>query len=257
MTKVGRFNPLKSMAILNAGRIQPRGLVVVIGPNSSGKTQMLKDIEGRMLGQPRKLVVCENIELERPSDFEALINEMCAEGLFGRRVDPQNNNVYIDSLMPHLGRSDQSNWSIPESQMRNFYLSGVNSDPVAEQTDKFLEHCGRAFVSSLFLDRRLVLANTVNSFDYETESPRNELQALYLRPDAKKALAIEAAKVFGKAIWLDSTRGNILCLRVADDAQMPSDKDRNEPAEMRKYPLIENEGDGFKSYMGTCMDLFT
>jgi ABC-type uncharacterized transport system ATPase subunit len=66
MTKVGRFNPLKSMAIPNVGRIQPRGLVVIIGPNSSGKTQMLKDIEGRMLGQPRSLVVCENIELERP-----------------------------------------------------------------------------------------------------------------------------------------------------------------------------------------------
>ena len=68
-------------------------------------------------------------------------------------------------------------------------------------------------------------------------------------------MTAEAIKVFGKAIWLDNTRANILCLRISDDGRMPPAEDRLEPEKMRKYRLIENEGDGFKSYMGTCVTL--
>jgi hypothetical protein len=41
----------------------------------------------------------------------------------------------------------------------------------------------------------------------------------------------------------------------SDDGKMPSAEDRLEGEKMRKYRLIEDEGDGFKSYMGTCMTL--
>ncbi|MBI3099184.1 MAG: AAA family ATPase [Planctomycetes bacterium] len=254
MPKLVDFNPLKSIAIPDVGRVQPRGLIVVIGPNSSGKTQMLKDIQARLLGQPRKLVVCEDIEIQRPQDLDALLGVLYQEGHIRKRVDA-NNHLVIDSMMPHLGGAIQPNWSLQEGTVRGFYQSGANSESASKQTDKFLEHFGRSFMSSLFLDRRLVLTNTVDSFDYENSSPTNELQTLYLNLAAKQALAAEAAKVFGKAIWLDNTRANKLCLRVADEVQLPSAEDRLEPEKMRKYRLIEDEGDGFKSYMGTCVTL--
>ena len=57
MDKLVDFNPLTSLAIPNVEKVQPRGLVVIIGPNSSGKTQTLRDIQSRLLGQPRTLVV--------------------------------------------------------------------------------------------------------------------------------------------------------------------------------------------------------
>lgn len=254
MAKLVDFNPLKSIAIPNVGRVQPRGLVVVIGPNSAGKTQMLKDIQGRVLGQPRKLVVCEDIELQRPPDLDALLDVLYREHHIRKRVDADN-NVYLDSLMPHLGGATQSNWSLHEREVKRFYQSDIKSEPVGEHTDRFLEHFGRSFLSSLFLDRRLVLTHTVSSFDYETNPPTNELQTLYLDSAAKQALTVEATRVFGKAIWLDNTRANTLCLRVADDALLPSAEDRLEPEKMRQYRLIEDEGDGFKSYMGTCVTL--
>jgi AAA domain, putative AbiEii toxin, Type IV TA system len=68
-------------------------------------------------------------------------------------------------------------------------------------------------------------------------------------------MAEEAAKVFGKAIWLDNTRANRLCLRIGDDDRIPPAEDRLEPERMRKYRFIEEEGDGFRSYMGTCITL--
>src|SRR5213594_2702022 len=156
MAKLVDFNPLKSIAMPNVGRVLPRGLVVIIGPNSAGKTQMLKDIQERVLGQPRKLVVCEDIELQRPPDLDPLLDVLYAERHIRKRVDAHN-NVYIESLMPHLGGVTQSNWSLTENDVKNFYRRDVNSGPAGEQTDRFLEHFGRCFMSSLFLDRRLVL----------------------------------------------------------------------------------------------------
>ncbi|HEV3438663.1 MAG TPA: TOPRIM nucleotidyl transferase/hydrolase domain-containing protein [Gemmata sp.] len=68
-------------------------------------------------------------------------------------------------------------------------------------------------------------------------------------------MAEEAGRVFGKAIWLDNTRANKLSLRISYDDKMPPAEDRLEPERMRKYRFIEEEGDGFRSYMGTCITL--
>ena len=108
MEKLIEFNPLKSIAVPNVGRMQPRGLVVVIGPNSSGKTQMLKDMLCLLLGQPRKLVVCEEIELQRPSAIEPLLEQLYSEGHIRKKVD-QHNRTLIRS-------KDASLWGYISSQ---------------------------------------------------------------------------------------------------------------------------------------------
>lgn len=80
MTPLTLPNPLKSIAVPNIGTIQPSGLTVVIGPNSAGKTQMLKGLQAKLLGQSRKLVVCEKIDLERPAALTPLIESLCSIG---------------------------------------------------------------------------------------------------------------------------------------------------------------------------------
>jgi hypothetical protein len=253
-TQSSVFNPLKAIAIPNVGKVRPRGLTVIIGPNSSGKTQTLRDIEARLLGQPRRLVVCEDIEVERPPELDPILEMLTVGRLIRRRVDAQN-NIYIDALMPHLGGASSGNWSLPIHEVTNLFRQGATVTPGGEHTDRFLVHFGRSFLSSLFLDRRLTITNAIENFDYETQSPQNELQALYVDPDAKKKMADEAIRVFGKGIWLDNTRSNKLCLRVSSDNTVPPAEDRLEPERMRKYRFIEDEGDGFRSYMGTCITL--
>jgi hypothetical protein len=251
--KLVEFNPLQSIALPNVGKVQPRGLVVIIGPNSSGKTQTLRDIQARLLGQPRKLVVCEEVELHRPPDLDPLLDLLLDWRLIRKRTD-QNNTLYIDSLMPHLG-AGPGNWSLQENEVKNYFRQGTTVGPDGQKTDRFLEHFGRSFLSSLFLDRRLTITNGVENFDYENQFPQNEMQALYVDSQAKKRMAEEAARVFGKGLWLDSTRANRLCLRISDDGKIPPAEDRLEPERMRKYRFIEDEGDGFRSYMGTCITL--
>ncbi len=174
MTQLAVFNPLKSIAVPNAGNMVPRGLIVVIGPNSSGKTQMLKDLQARLLGQSRKLVVCDEIDLERPAALDPLIDSLCSTRQIRKKFDEHNRPI-IETLMPGLGHNSQGNWTLQFSDVENFF--NTRPDPALNQSDRFLEHFGRSFLSSLFLDRRLVVTNTVDNFDYERQGPSNELQA--------------------------------------------------------------------------------
>lgn len=255
MPTIAELNPLKSIAIPNVGRIEPKGLVLVIGPNSAGKTQFLRDIQGRMLGQPRKLVVCDDVSIGHPPTLESLIDALTAENHIHRRVDKTNNFTYFEPRIPDFGER-VAPWSIRADMVQIWFKEVTGAGRQSDgQVDKILEHFGRSFVASLFLDRRLTITSTVNNFDYETQFPSNELQALYINSEAKTLLAEEAQTVFGKSIWLDNTRANMLCLRVGDGPEMPSAVDRLEPSKMRKYRLIEDEGDGFKSYMGICSTL--
>lgn len=255
MPRLVDFNPLKSIAVPNVGCVEPKGLVLVIGPNSAGKTQFLRDIQGRLLGQTRKLVVCSDIEISRPPSLDPLLDVLFAENHIRRRLD-DNNNVFIESCIPYFGEGS-STWSLHEPQVRSFFAKPVRGGPTQQDglSDKFLEHFGRSFLASLFLDRRLTVTNAVDNFDYEKAFPSNELQSLYVDANAKRVLTEESKTVFGKAIWLDNTRANRLCLRVGDGPGIPSAEDRLEPAKMREYRLIEDEGDGFKSYIAICLTL--
>ncbi len=123
MDKLVDFNPLMSIAIPNVGKVQPRGLVVIIGPNSSGKTRTLRDIESRLLGQPRKLVVCEEVEVRRPAELRSFLDLLYEQRLIRKRTD-SDNNVYIDSMMPQLGAAAPSNWSLLEPYVTHYFEQG-------------------------------------------------------------------------------------------------------------------------------------
>ncbi|MBA3316264.1 MAG: hypothetical protein H0T47_23625 [Planctomycetaceae bacterium] len=132
------FNPLKSIAIPNIGRVVPNGLVLVIGPNSAGKTQLLRDVQGRVLGKPRELVVCDEIEISRPPSLSPLLDVLLAENHISRRVD-NNNNLFIDTQVPEFG-GDSSNWSLLEGQVQSYFAHPVSIGKTRREgiSDKFL-----------------------------------------------------------------------------------------------------------------------
>jgi ABC-type phosphate/phosphonate transport system ATPase subunit len=176
-----RFNPLKSFALKNVGHVQPSGLIVVVGPNSSGKTQMLKDIQARVLGQARKPFACEYIELNNNENFDDLFDYLLESGYIKEKFDLHNQRM-IEARQPALGfASTVGDWTVPINHLKSWhdqYNTESRADP--SKTIKLLEHFGRFLLSSLFLDRRLTLTASVSSFDYQKQNPANELQALYM-----------------------------------------------------------------------------
>lgn len=245
------FNLLKSISVPNVGKISPKGLMVVAGPNSSGKTQLLTDIQASCTGSPRELVVCSDVEIEHPSSLNGLLQALKDTGAIALRQDADGKQYY-EQTSPYLGEGS-GGWRM-EPHMLQHHFNQMRANNL-EGRKAFYEPIGKTLVTSLFLRRRLQTTDTTKSFDYETQHPQNELQALYVNHHAQQALSEEIRKTFGRAVWLDASRGGKLCLRVSDSPSVPSDADRLQPERMKSYRTIDSEGDGLKSYTAICISL--
>lgn len=243
--------PLKAIAIPNVGEIVPRGLILVVGPNSSGKTHLLKDIEARLVGEQRVLVVCDEIKTEIPDSFQPFLSRLISAGHVRTTTDNQGHEQ-IRQWSLHVGKGS-SDWTLTPPRLQNYHQQAL-ANPSGKEGIPFFKHIGATYVTSLFLDRRLRIVSQSSFVDYENNPPSNELQALYVNKQSRRKLREELVRVFRKAVWLDNTRG-VLCLRVNDSPEFPSDADRLEPEVMRRYRTIEDEGDGLKSYAGICISL--
>lgn len=249
------FNPISSITIPGIEKISHKGLTVIVGPNSSGKTQLLHDIEHVIQGKRRQLIVAEDIEYKKPENYETFIQTLEFEGYLKRTFN-SNGQKIINKISPNFGRGGGVG-DISENDATTSFNNFLNYLPQKKSYSDvpFLSQFGLLLSTILFLSNRLTLVNQQHSFDYENSPPSNDFQALYLNDPAQENLTEEIMNTFGKGIWLDATKGNILCLRVSESKTMPSDADRRSPTKMAQYRTIENEGDGFKSYVGICISL--
>ena len=170
----------------------------------------------------------------------------------------------IQTRTSHFGLSTEVGESIRYADAEHSYNSlspqGPATRPVQRPVQRpptrpFLAHFGGMLSTVLFLANRLTAANTSQNFDYEGRRPANDVQALYKDWAARNELTAEIRRVFRRGIWLDNSRANHLCFRVADAPDIPSAEDRLRPDKMMLYRTIESEGDGFRSYVTACMAL--
>ena len=61
MDRLSDFKPLAQVVLPDVGKIPCAGLTLVVGPNSSGKTQFLADLYSRLCGEPRDVVVASDV----------------------------------------------------------------------------------------------------------------------------------------------------------------------------------------------------
>jgi len=252
MEHLSDFKPLGQVTLPGVGDLRCSGLILIVGPNSSGKSQFLQDLFFRLSGQPRSLVVATNVLVAKP-DFEPFIHCLEAEGYFSIFID-DNNTKHWKPQTTNLG-TGQPVEQIQANQAQGWYSSYAPTPQMSSKRSDFLNYFGKFLVTALFLERRLTSTNQVGIIDFENQPPQSDLHALYLDDMAREQLYNELLESFGKAVWPDTSRGSILCLRVSDEGVLPTPEDRLSPKKMSRYRSIETEGDGFKSYVATCVAL--
>lgn len=253
MKQLSDFKPLRRVVLPGIGDLNCAGLVVLVGPNSSGKSQLLQDIYRRLAGEHRQLVVATDIGIEKPQ-FGPFMKCLEDEGYFTTITD----NAGTKQLRPQtmfLG-SGQAVGTIQSNQAQQWHNSFL---PEALSTtsgkNEFLNYFGRLLVTGLFLDRRLSSLTSTNVIDFENQPPQHDLHALYLNDQARSRLLDEMLSSFGRAVWPDMSRGNIISLKVSDEDILPTAEDRLSHTKMARFRAIETEGDGMKSYVATCVSL--
>jgi len=94
MNKLTDFKPIKALQLPDLDNIKCSGLIMVVGPNSSGKTQLLRDISQIISGEPRDLIVTERLELSN-FDYTTLITCLKAEGYISSFWDNNDQEQYM------------------------------------------------------------------------------------------------------------------------------------------------------------------
>jgi AAA domain, putative AbiEii toxin, Type IV TA system len=254
MEHLSDFKPLEQVALPEIGDLRCSGLILVVGPNSSGKSQFLQDLYLRLCGQPRALVVSTDIRIRKPENYDSFIQCLESEGYFETIIDDSGNHQWIPRTT-FLGSGQPVN-PLQRSQAQSWHSSYVpTTDPKERRPSEYLNYFGRLLVTALFLERRLVALNQVGLIDFQNQPPQHDLHALYLDDSARQNLFDEILDSFGKAVWPDTSRGNSICLRVSDEGVLPTTEERLSPKKMITFRSIETEGDGLKSYVATCVAL--
>src|SRR5256885_15996730 len=114
------FDPLESVTLPSLGQLKCSGLVLIVGPNSSGKSQLLQDIYARICGEPRALVVAEDIRVRNP-EYEPFIKFLKDSKYIEPTVDDNGTEQW--KLRKTYAGSRQPVNAINPQQARQWYES--------------------------------------------------------------------------------------------------------------------------------------
>ena len=167
MSALTEYNPLKSITVPGAEISDPEGLIVVIGPNSSGKTLFLKDIERYLTTGKPELIVCQSITPQKPVDSDALIRDLVHRRyLREHRQSVQHHvfQVYVPFTRAHTERREFSLAHLQKAYQE--FATQANSG-----NEGFFGAIGQALVAFLSLDERREVCNRCQDFPYNNQAP--------------------------------------------------------------------------------------
>ena len=245
--------PIHSVDLPGVPDVELQGLIVVVGPNSSGKTQFIHDLNETVCGRRRQLVVASAVSFRPPPPFEEYFNF-----LLERDIIRESSPDHFSKQSFQYG-ADEGSGSFHKSHVRSQHQqllqAALKKVEGSIPESAFLKELGALSCSVLFLKNRLTLMDACSAYDYVSESPSKTLQSLYWNKNAKVALYNEIVQVFQRAVWVDNTRHAHLVLRVSDSTELPPAEERLEPEVMKTYRTVETEGDGLRSYSAVCATL--
>ena len=222
-------------------------LTVLVGPNNVGKSRTLRDIHQQMTqGQSAGSVILTDVDVELPTTMDELLSGLDVA------QDPQDANY-------HLVRSISSNL-VSGHEMR-VHLAGLkenmeNPEWREDNRDYLFQQFGRFRVALLDAESRLQIASSSPSYDPATGRPERLLQSLYYAPPHVEETLREAFdETFGMQIRLDYSTGAMLRFRVTRRfPNVPEDPRKAYPI-MAKFPTLDEQGDGFRSFTAVILSL--
>lgn len=211
------------------------GVTLFVGPNNAGKSQSLRDLSG-LAGRPQDYVgrALTDITLDKSGsneDFVAWLTTHVPAVRDPSGQERRNVGEYGNVPLPSVA----SAWAYPN-----------------------LQHIAPLFMYHADAMSRLAAGASVTNINLTREPITHPLQRAYLSADLEKALLQASREAFGVEVGVDRYAGNVICLRVG--SMPPFDHDNGVPAPqylegLRALPLLEEQGDGMRSYMGLLLHI--
>lgn len=228
----------------NMGEEVPLGdLTVLVGPNNTGKSQTLDDIHTAVKNKdPSGMTIIDEVNLDFPTEFEQIIT-----GVSHEVTDSGRDILY------GTGSDLQSS-----ERQGNVSFDNLRSDFESERYPRLRNLIGKFRVSYLDTSSRLSVANSSEMTNLHKNPPTNLLQSLYTSgKESETKLRLAFQETFEKDIKIDYSGGQ-LALRVGKEVgefdDVPEDP-RDLYDFMEEYDMLDEEGDGFRSFVGVILSL--
>ncbi|MCP9847651.1 AAA family ATPase [Synechococcus sp. Lug-A] len=215
---------------------------VLVGPNNVGKSQTLKDIHARFCkGKLADGILVDDIFFDSTKSFE--------DYLEGLDIRDSATNIGFKTVKGITG-------NLIEGEQFEVHLPSISSEFLSQSgPTAFFSNIAKFKIAYLDAGTRLRVAQKTNSFNPHTGYPQNLLQAIYGNEDREKTLQATFRETFGSQIQLDYSGLTEFAFRVAANfGDVPRDP-REAFKVMAKYSLLDDQGDGYKSFVGVVISL--
>ena len=241
--------------------IVPKKINVIVGPNNSGKSRVLKEIRDYLSGDMNDIKIIEKIQYTFPRDFCEL-NE--AYDIGTKMIQDQYGNWILKVYTNKPNSGLDMNCSLESYFTRNINSIGSSwrdqfTNVIASKNDvDFFNWFGALFFQYLGTEERLTICKTQRNYGLDGNST-NFLSSFRFSKDLLENLASQVKRFFNKDIYLDSqTLGDRLVFRVGEDfdyIRNGSIRDEMEASQLFKEKRLDDQGDGFKSFVSTFLSL--
>lgn len=205
--------------------LSPGAIVVVVGPNNSGKTTFLRDINQTLTNQDHGLWVKDATLVRRGTDSE------CEEWLLSHAVQRPDGHLF-------RGRE---HW-VSVSNVREWLA-----------TPGPLRHIVRDLVSFASAEERLSLSKPVKAVDpFDIDSRASHpVQVLYEQPDIEERVSKSVRAAFGMPLGVNRLAAPNIRLFLGT---IPSHRRPQDAVDaLRHLPDLSLQGDGVRSFVGCLL----
>lgn len=241
--------------------MEPKKINVIIGPNNSGKSRMLKELRDFLSGDMRDIKIIETIDYDYPSNLERIdesydIKSRMAKDLYGNWIlrtysnksdQPWDTNATFESYFTRNLNSIGEDWG-------TFFEDIIKN----KEQNQFFQYLGSLFFQYLGTEERLTICKMQKNYGLDSNNT-NYLTSFKFEERLLKELADNVKRIFKKDIVLDDqTLGDRLVFRVGENFDYLTGilgNDKGEITDLFNADMLDNQGDGLKSYVSTFLSL--
>jgi len=211
-------------------QLEKSSLLILIGPNSSGKTTALKNIELALREKKKDQLVLKDLAYTKEGsseDFEKWLEENYPKSEINGQIRYQTkNSVIIENQIEKKWKNDQD--------IMNFLVHRLNTE------------------------ERLQIVKPKESIPVYQENPSEYIHVLQADDKLLKKISEETKNAFNKEVIINWGGGRKVWFHVGNEPNKDDNNDRVSSKylkELNEVPRLENEGDGIKSYIGCLLGI--
>lgn len=258
-----RIDKLELNTIDGVIDFEPRRINVVIGPNNSGKSRFLKELRDWLSGDKTDIKIINQIEYSYPESYQEVeesynVKNKMTKDMYGNWI-----------LRTYLNKSNQP-WDV-NTTFESYFTRSLNSvasdwedffkNIVREKNEiSFFQYFGPLFFRYLGTEERLTICKMQKNYGLDSTNT-NYLTSFKFEDKVLQELSVNVKRIFKKDIILDAqTLGDRLGFRVGEDfgyLRGTFEQEKEGVLQLFNEKLLDDQGDGLKSYVSTFLSLKT